>query len=94
MLLLSGGTREKVTFPGSTTRTKVTFDPDKGDLPCTNSRKEVTMHPEKGGFVNPRLTIRNYPEKGGFFTGSPSETVFCTVPAIYPEKSDLSSSFQ
>jgi hypothetical protein len=65
--MFSGDTRKKVTFPGSTTRMKVTFDPEKSDLPCTNSRKEVTMHPEKGGFVNPRLTIRNYPEKGDLF---------------------------
>jgi hypothetical protein len=67
MLLLSGVTREKVTFLGSTTRTKVTFDPEKSDLPCPNSRKKVTMHPEKGGFVNPRSTIQNYPEKGDLF---------------------------
>ncbi len=67
MLLLSGDTRKKVTFPGSTTRTKVTFDPEKGDLPCANSREKVTMHPEKGDFFRPHCAMRNYPAKGGLF---------------------------
>jgi hypothetical protein len=65
MLLLSRDTRKKVTFLGSTTRTKVTFDPEKGDLPCANSRQKVTMYPEKGDFFSPHSAIRNYPEKGG-----------------------------
>ena len=67
MLLLSGNTREKVTFLGSTTRTKVTFDPESGDLPGANSREKVTMHPEKGGFVNPRSTIKITRKKVAFF---------------------------
>jgi hypothetical protein len=98
MLLLSGNTREKVTFLGSTTRMKVTFDPENGDLPGANSREKVTMHPEKGDFSRPNSTIRNYPEKGGLlfpvFRGSPMETVIFTVPTIYPEKGDLFSRFQ
>ena len=64
MLLPSGNTREKVTFLRSTTRTKVTFDPENGDLPGANSREKVTMHPEKGDFYSPHSAIRNYPEKG------------------------------
>jgi hypothetical protein len=75
MLLLSENSREKVTFLASTTRTKVTFDPENGDLPGANSREKVTMHPEKGDFCSPHFTIRNYPGKGDLlfpvFRGSP-----------------------
>jgi hypothetical protein len=58
----------------------VTFDPDKGDLRCANSRKKVTMYPEKGDFFRPHAEIRNHPEKGDLFLpgfkGSPGETLF------------------
>jgi hypothetical protein len=97
MLLLSGDTREKVTFLGSTTRTKVTFDPEKGDQPCANSREKVTMHLEKGDFFNPHSGIRNHPEKGGLFplfSGVLRGKLYFYRSNIYPEKGDLSSRFQ
>jgi hypothetical protein len=79
MLLLSGDTREKVTFLISTTRTKVTFDPEKGDQPGANSGKKVTMRPEKGDFSGSQLCGSKLPGKRWpsfrVFRGSPMETV-------------------
>lgn len=89
--LLSGDTREKVTFLGSTTRTKVTFDPEKGGLRCTNSRKKVTMYPEKGDFFQfTTLRFEITREKVAFcpdFKGSPKgNCIFNVAPELPGER--------
>jgi hypothetical protein len=59
--------RKKVTFIGSTTRTKVTFDPEKGDLRRASSRERVTMYPEKGDFLVYTLGFEDTRKKVTFF---------------------------
>jgi hypothetical protein len=56
------------------------------------------MDPEKGDFFCPHSDVRNHPEKSGLylpaFKSSPGETLFFTIPSIYPEKRDFSFRFQ